>query len=737
MLMQNYENFKHDKPIFGEQEDAFQRYGFTKRIADTIINRTSNESIVYGIYGKWGEGKTSVLNLINNEITNSNKDYINITFNPWMYNDESFLLTSFFNKLGNLILACNSNEQLKNPKEKKIKWPNWNQFKNKPLNTRKENIGELLQTYGKCLNVLPVNVGDFAESLGKAFSNVNLEDLKKRIENHLENFQKKIVIYIDDIDRLDKNEIYSILRLVKLTANFKNTIYILSFDNEMVAAAIGEKFGTGGKKSGENYLEKIIQIPLYLPQATFHDLQNYCFESISQILFNNLMDFNKNEFKEFIQQFSSNILPRLSNPREVLRYSNSLSFTIPMLKGEVNISDLMLIEAIKIFYPAFYDFIKYAPYFFIDPYISNLKIKNEEKTSEYNKHFNRLTDDILTETEKKCIIELIEYLFPFTNTNNSLHYFRTQPENQWYRNKRIASKDYFDRYFTYSVLKGDISDIEFNKFLDKVQNCNTTEEVKNNFNELIRNSNSTSFLIKIQGKENDLDWEKSEIFIKALCELSPLFKNDRSTNFFNNFTKLALLIVQLFYNNREKSNIFNFFIDLLSFPTPIDFALELYYWILNNSNRETNLFTDDEIKNCLRQYIDRIIQESKSNLVFENFPNILKRLAKSWADFDKDEYNYHAKLFLDKEIRNVITYIKLFVPLYSSSSNQDYIEGDLNEENYKIIVSLYDKEDLCRRILTIYTREEIEQSCDWRSEFDEINMLRQFYVWYKKEKRSS
>lgn len=63
---------------------------------------------------------------------------------------------------------------------------------------------------------------------------VELETLKERIKDLFRKAKKKIVIFIDDIDRLDKLEIHSIFRLVKITADFANTIYVLSFNDDLV-----------------------------------------------------------------------------------------------------------------------------------------------------------------------------------------------------------------------------------------------------------------------------------------------------------------------------------------------------------------------------------------------------------------------------------------------------------------------------------------------------------------------
>lgn len=335
-----------DTPVKESIQDKFQRYEFSKRIANTIIENPQKDAVVIGIYGAWGEGKTSVINFIKNELCK--QEYVSIiNFNPWHYNDERTLLSNFFS-----ILASVLDAQIQNGKEK---------------------IGEWIKKYGKLLNFdIPLvgNIGGAVDSVGEILSEVDIEELKKRIEKVIIDSDRKIVIFIDDIDRLDKNEIYSVFRLVKLTADFVNTTYVLSFDEKMVAAAIGNRFGIGDEKAGRDFLEKIVQVPLCIPKASSESLRTYCVELIVKILEAHNIIIPEEDAKNFGYQFTTNIANSLNTPRMAVRYANSLSFALPLLYNEVNITDLMLIEAVKIFYPKHYSFIKNNPNYFISNYIS-------------------------------------------------------------------------------------------------------------------------------------------------------------------------------------------------------------------------------------------------------------------------------------------------------------------------------------------------------------------------------
>ena len=116
-----------DRPILTEEEDRFGRAPFARRIAETISHIQDPSSIVIGIYGAWGEGKTSVLNLMA-ECLKDNLSVIVIRFNPWHFESTEKLLGGFFDTLGSAL--------------------------GKSLPTLAEKVGGILKKYGGVLSSL-------------------------------------------------------------------------------------------------------------------------------------------------------------------------------------------------------------------------------------------------------------------------------------------------------------------------------------------------------------------------------------------------------------------------------------------------------------------------------------------------------------------------------------------------------------------------------------------------------
>jgi predicted KAP-like P-loop ATPase len=250
---------------------------------------------VIGIYGPWGDGKTSVLNLITQELL-IETNVVAIRFNPWRFTDESQLLRSFF-----VMLA----EKL-----------------DKSLETKGEKVGKFLKQYAGVL--APVGFGAKEVVEGLARPEADLDELKSRVEEALREAGKRLVIMMDDIDRLDKQEIQTIFKLVKLSADFPFVSYVLAFDDEMVAAALAEKYGN--VEAGKKFLEKIVQVPLHLPPARSEVLGNLCFEGINAALELAEIKVSQSEVQRFVGVFIRAFERRMKTPRQVKQYATAISF---------------------------------------------------------------------------------------------------------------------------------------------------------------------------------------------------------------------------------------------------------------------------------------------------------------------------------------------------------------------------------------------------------------------------
>lgn len=713
-------NFSSDKPISDEKDDKFQRYEFAKRIANTIVERENEDCIVIGVYGAWGEGKTSVINFIETELKEK-EGIITIKFNPWRYNDENSLLIQFFQKLATVLDAN--------------------------IKTKKEKVGDVLKKYGKLLNIdIPViggNIGSSIEGAGEILGEVDVETLKERIGDILKKNKSKIVVFIDDIDRLDKIEIHSVFRLVKLTADFSNTTYILSFDEEMVSAAIGERFGEGNQKAGQNFLEKIIQVPLKIPVAQPEALKQFCFQLIDKAIKSNNISLTEEEVRRFVSEFTSNVLIKLDTPRLAVRYGNTLSFSLPMLVGEVNLVDLMLIEAMKIFYPSHYEFVKSNPEYFIGSYSERFSYgKDNNKINSLKEHLELLGKK-LSKKQRSCIQGLLEELFP--RLNEVFHNYVTYDgrlTNNWFKQKRIVSPKYFNKYFSYAVIKGEISDIAFQNFLSDVL-AQSIDEVANSINTLVEQSSPDNFLQKIRSIEEDFKWEEAVKISKAISVTSDVFPKRDGASFSFGFevpnAQAAIFIYHLIKTHSVKDEQITLAKELMVEAKHFEFAYELNNWLRSGDTPEQKIFNTEQYEELATIMIERALKESDKQPVFEKFPNHANYIFGSWVKQNKKAVTLYVNDILRKDAKKVINLLQAFTPTGYSTAVIGPYKTDFTKEQYQFFVSIFDKGVIDKAISKVYNKSQLNaEEVRWthmRSDGtqSDINIVRQFRHWLQED----
>jgi hypothetical protein len=420
---------------------------FAKRVAEVLRGLSKGASLVVGIHGPWGDGKTSVLNMLRLEL--QGEKYIVVReFNPWRLADEESMLRGFFGMLAEAINKSLATE-LEKANAAAYKWTKLSRWVTRPLGwfwKPAESLDDLL-----------AKIGEIAASSDI----VTLDVLRGRINEHLMSSDKRIVVLVDDIDRLDKHETYTLFRLIKACANFPNVCYVLAFDEVAVAQTLAERYGAGDHASGRAFLEKVIQVPLKLPVAMREDLLSLCFQQVEQAINAAEIELTQDEKRYFGWQFDSVISTRHITPRASMRYGNGLLFALPILKGEVNTVDLLLIEAVRTFYPPIYEIIR----------ANHVEYSGEESGNSGQDRDSppavALLDPVIEKYpshEQEAIKSLLGCLFPKLGRAFRKPYVfnhnldgRASPRSHA---KRVASSDYCPRYFSYSIPKNDVRESE-------------------------------------------------------------------------------------------------------------------------------------------------------------------------------------------------------------------------------------------------------------------------------------
>lgn len=161
----------------------------------------------------------------------------------------------------------------------------------------------------------------------------------------LEGLEHPIIVVLDDIDRLSTSEIRDVFKLVRLTASFPNVSYVLAFDRARVESALGEE-GIPGR----DYLEKILQVAVDLPQIPEQVLNRQVFDALNEVFLNAGQSLELDE-RVWPDVFMEIVRPLIRNMRDVRRYAAAVQGTVEVVGDQVALADLLGAEAIRVFLP--------------------------------------------------------------------------------------------------------------------------------------------------------------------------------------------------------------------------------------------------------------------------------------------------------------------------------------------------------------------------------------------------
>ena len=322
-----------DLPIAKLEEDGLNRGSFAESLAKTLVQYSFPSSLTIGLYGEWGSGKTSLLNMVFENVERIDDGVVVLRFNPWLCSDPKQLVTQFFKQMATAI-------KLKKRAADKA-WELIDQYADILGATSVIPVaGEIVAAFTKVLTKK-------AEEETKEQTN-DLQESKNQIIKKLKDEKIKIIVSIDDIDRLSEEEIVAVFQLVKSLADFPNTIYVLAFDYDVVVRALGKVQHGDGKE----YLEKIVQVPFEIPVPNIDDIHEALFSKLNGILGDiPEEDWDKETWAKLFQQGIKNYIRSI---RDVIRYTNVFSLKYELLKNETSAADLLGLTCLQVFEPTVY-----------------------------------------------------------------------------------------------------------------------------------------------------------------------------------------------------------------------------------------------------------------------------------------------------------------------------------------------------------------------------------------------
>ena len=356
------------------------------RNAIVKIVRNSYPKFTIGIFGDWGTGKTTLMHSINRALIHDN-DLITVQFEAWRYErEDQFALVPLLKSIAFAL----PNEKQFVPLKQKLKRGAINFLKQSP-----EILSSILSRY------VASEAGEVTEKMFDSFkkefnSKVELlaevdrdtvyfdgfEDITNEIARIRE--QKpafRIVVFIDDLDRCLPVKTLEVLESIKVFLGMEGFIYIVGISHDIVAKLIDIEYEKSGVK-GEQYIRKMIQIPITLPKWDNQDIIKLVRDFVNK---GTIHENYRRDITDNIALVSTAIE---NNPREIKRFLNNfiVSHEIFSPSGKVIAKELLLIQAIQLRWTKFYD----------------LLMKSDSNFRNELKKYYKLGDDIrLSKLESK------------------------------------------------------------------------------------------------------------------------------------------------------------------------------------------------------------------------------------------------------------------------------------------------------------------------------------------------
>ncbi len=433
---------KKDLSISSKEEDQLGRDKFAASLSDAILKyieleeaNKSKDCLVFGLEGEWGSGKTSLIHLMENYL--SDKVIVH-TFNSWMTLNPDAMAVDFMQTVLSA-LPKNEIKSIGSDMKKYVK---------SALNG--VNISASIKVPGTDTGISLSKTLDLKDKKG------SLAERKKDLIDKLSDKRTKwIVIFVDDIDRISSAGIGTLFQLIKNIADFPKIIYVLAYDKKVVINALADV----QKTDGDLYLQKIIQVSFPVPKPDQSELDDYFLALINEITK------GRKSFRidnnHFYSLYRGGISKYLKNLRDCKRVTNAFALKYALCGDDVDVGDLIAITVIELYEDKVFNEIMTHKSYMLGVTDYGTISLGPEILGPFSDH---LKEKIAAE-DKNALIHMIDIMFP-----GFWKRAKEKTQNNYGLSggleDYICSRESFEKYFALSIGKDEVSLEDIRQFLN-------------------------------------------------------------------------------------------------------------------------------------------------------------------------------------------------------------------------------------------------------------------------------
>lgn len=478
-------NFSYhgDKPIGSFGEDLLGFGDAARLVARSIHSMSSPDGFVIGIEGDWGAGKSSFINLVVAAISEEDSPAEVISFLPWLISSREGLLHELFSEI------LNASINIVTPSRASTVLGRVLQVLSRPgYLARWRRASRIKRLYSKFSGrvVQAARLADIGFSGGAAGAAVHvgkefvdswldtdsLADEKAKLSRELANLDRKIVVLIDDLDRLEPQEVVEVLRLVRAVVDFPNIVFVLCYSRAVVAKSLESALQLA---DGDDFLGKIVQVSYPIPRPQSFDLRRMLRAEImnyfSEVLaVSDVGGMGVHDRLERVIDFEGGL--GLSTPRHVVRAINALRFYGGHIAGQVDIADLVWLQLIRL---QSHDLFKWVEYYLVEFSALNAGagIQDAQKQADEDALraiLNSMQPGASVAGRLSMLAEILPGVKARSNVNGRpgemvLSLYETDGVVSG-RNGRLSSLHHHRLYFAFSAPHGAISDYELEGLIE-------------------------------------------------------------------------------------------------------------------------------------------------------------------------------------------------------------------------------------------------------------------------------
>lgn len=492
-------NFSGDRPIEKSEDDKLGFKFAANHIASAIQHYSSPEGFVFGLEGAWGSGKSSFVNLIAAALKDIESAPEIVKFSPWIISSRDALLVELFREIAQAaskidLIEVDSSNGSSRADERSENRAN--------LKKKLHSYGNHLAKIGKIAGLANLFGVPYAELAEKGLSAVSeavktwsdeesIETEKEILKKELRNLSRKIVVFVDDLDRLEPVEAGEVVRLVRAVADFPNVVYVLCYSRPILAKSLSKAYALDDE--GVGYIEKIVQATFSVPKPEDFDLRAMFREELLALFPSNRNSHNSPESISRLQALAEVIDYEggrtLNTPRDVIRAINALRLYAGPVINEIDLADAVWLQLIRIRSTELFEW--------IESYINNVA------SIALGAH--------VTTQSKEYTLDKLTKILEKENGNNDERFRELKrmlpgiglkkdsaaaQANKWdlyvdvnasslatfVNNRRLGSPQHFRFYFSLSMPSSALADADFEKFI--LSSANSPSEAAEFFKQL-------------------------------------------------------------------------------------------------------------------------------------------------------------------------------------------------------------------------------------------------------------